>query len=101
VLRTSGNKYPWFSGKLKIYVKKKQLFVCFKNFKTGCLWDNIYFCSELVKTTVKCDRLYCLKFVDENLRSELKEFWNYVSKLKVAGSGGETYLLHLQIDGIS
>jgi hypothetical protein len=91
----------WFSGKLKIYVKKKQLFVCFKNFKSGCLYDNISFCSELFKTTVKCDRLRWLKFIDENLRSQPKIFWNYMSKLRGCWGGGGAVLLRLQIVGIS
>jgi hypothetical protein len=73
--------------------------VCFKNCKTGCLYDNSSFCSELVKTTVKCDRLPWPKFSDENLKSQPKEFWNCVQT--DWRGGGEADLLHLQIYGIS
>jgi hypothetical protein len=66
-----------------------KLFVCFKNFKTGCLYNNISFCSKLVITTGKCDKLRCLKFIDE---------------LCVQTNGereGGADLFHLQIDGLS
>jgi hypothetical protein len=37
---------------------------------------------KLIKTTIKADRLVWLTYIDENLKTQPKNFWKYISKFK-------------------
>jgi hypothetical protein len=60
-LITNSSTFPrWFSSSLK-HIKKKNRFF---------------------KTTTKADRLAWLTYIDENLKTQPKHFWKYISKFK-------------------
>jgi hypothetical protein len=37
---------------------------------------------KLVKTTIKADRLAWLTYIDENLKTQTRQSWKYISKFK-------------------
>jgi hypothetical protein len=49
----------------------------------------------LVKVTIKNDRLKWLKSVDENLKSQPKQFWKYVASFRKRNSNS----IELEVDG--
>ncbi|PNF20051.1 hypothetical protein B7P43_G05268 [Cryptotermes secundus] len=58
--------------------------------------DNYHpFYRKLVKTTIKSDRLRWLKSVDENLKSQPKQFWKYVASFRKRNSNS----IQLEVDG--
>jgi hypothetical protein len=89
------HKYrPWFSGKLKAYIKKKNYFYrCYKKFKTDCFYYKFSFYWKLVKTTIETDRFHWLKSINKHLKSHPKHFWKYVSQFRK----NSTDLIHLDV----
>jgi hypothetical protein len=88
------HKYPaWFSGKLNAYIKKKNNFR--RRYQTDCFYGKFLFHRKSVKTTIKPDRVRCLKSADENLKCHPKQFWKYVSQFRKKN----TDLLHHDMDG--
>jgi hypothetical protein len=81
--------YPaWFSGKLKVNIKKKNYFYRrYKKFKADYFCGKFSFHRKLVKTTIKTDRFDWLRSVDENLKYHAKQFWNYVSQFRKRNTG--------------
>jgi hypothetical protein len=71
---------------------RSNYFWLFKNLKTDRLYDELSCCCKSVKITIRFDRLHWLKPVDENLQSQHKKIWNYVSKY--------SEFLQLEIGGI-
>jgi hypothetical protein len=67
---------PWFSSLLKFYIKKKNRY--FRKYKKS-KFDNHYsaftYYRKLVKTTIKTDRLRWLQSVEDNLKTQPKDFW--------------------------
>ena len=94
----SKHKYPvWFSGRLKAYIRKKNYFYRrYKKLKTDCLYENFSYYRKLVKSTIKSDRSRWLKSIDENLKSNPRQFWKYVSQYRARNSD----LTHLDVDGV-
>jgi hypothetical protein len=78
------HKYPdWFSGKLKIYIKKKNYFYRrYKKYTSDCFYDKFSYYRKLVKATAKTDGFRWLQSVDKNLKSHPKQFWKYVSQFR-------------------
>jgi hypothetical protein len=93
----SKSEFPhWYSGSLRYYIKKKNYFYRrFKKEKTDSLYQNFSFYRKLVKATTKSDRLRWLTSIDENLKSQPKQFWKYVASFRKRNS---TYI-QLEVDG--
>jgi hypothetical protein len=68
---------------LKHYINKKNhFFRCYKKTKSATHYFSFSFFHKLVKVTIKSGRQHCLKSVDDNLISQPKQFWKYVSNLR-------------------
>jgi hypothetical protein len=71
------SKFPhWFSSALRCYIWKKDYY--YKRFKkknSDYFYSKFSFYRELVKATIKSDRLTWLKSIDDNLKSQPKQFW--------------------------
>ncbi|PNF33582.1 hypothetical protein B7P43_G14684 [Cryptotermes secundus] len=63
--------------------------------KTECLYQKFSFYRKLVKITIKSDRLRWLKTVEENLKSQPKQFWKYVASFKKRNPNS----IQLEVDG--
>ncbi|PNF20040.1 hypothetical protein B7P43_G05817 [Cryptotermes secundus] len=90
-------KFPhWYSSSLKYYIRKKNYFYRrFKKKKSDCLYQKFSYYRKLVKSTIKSDRLRWLKSVDENLKSQPKQFWKYVASFRKRNSNS----IQLEVDG--
>jgi hypothetical protein len=82
-VKPRSSSFPhWFSKSLVYCIKKKNQF--FKKYERS---KSDYYCSifsyyrKLIKTTIETDRLVWLKTID-NLRTQPKYFWKYISKFK-------------------
>jgi hypothetical protein len=94
----SNSKFPhWYSLSLRYYITKKNYFYrCFKKKKkSDCLYQKFSYYRKLVKVTIKSDRLRWLKSVDENLKSQPKQFWKYVASFRKRNSNS----IQLEVDG--
>jgi hypothetical protein len=61
-------------------------------------WDfesTLSYYRKMVKSTIKSDMLVWLKSIDNNLKHQPKQFWNYVSKLRKDSDSPAQY----QVDG--
>jgi hypothetical protein len=81
-VKPKNSSFPhWFSKSLIYYIKKNSVF--FKKYKK-CKSDYYYgifsYYRKLVKITIKADRLDWLKTTDNNLRTQPKNVWKYISK---------------------
>jgi hypothetical protein len=47
-----------------------------------------------VKSTIKSDRLVWLKSIDDNLKYQHKQFWNYVSKFRKDSDNPAKFQVH-------
>jgi hypothetical protein len=81
-------KFPhWYSSSLKYYIRKKNYFYRrLKKKKSDCLYQILSFYRKIVKATIKSDRFRWFKSLDENLKSQPKQFWKYVSSIKKRNS---------------
>jgi hypothetical protein len=94
----ANSKFPhWYSSTLKYNIGKKKLFFTDvkKKKKSDCLYQKFSFCRKFVKATIKSDRLRYLKSVDENLKSQSKQFWKYVASFRKRNSNS----IQLEVDG--
>jgi ribosomal protein L24E len=89
-------KYPsWFSATLRYFIRKKNYYhKRFKKKNTDYFYNQSSKYRNLVKTTIKPDRLAWLKSTDENLKRQPTEFWEYVSTLRKSNSA----LMQLHVD---
>jgi hypothetical protein len=84
------HKYPnWFSGKLKVYIKKNYFYRRYKKYK-AVFYDKYSFYRKLVTATIKPH------FVNKNLKSHPKQFWEYESQFRKTNTG----LIHFEINYI-
>jgi hypothetical protein len=61
---------------------KNQYFRRYKKSTSDHHYNAYSYYRKLVKTTVKTNRLCCLNSMDDDLKTQPKNFWNYVSKFK-------------------
>jgi hypothetical protein len=67
----NSSTYPhWFSSSLKHYINKKSNFLKkYKKSNSDYYYSMFSYYRKLVKTTIKADRLACLAYIDENLKT--------------------------------
>jgi hypothetical protein len=75
------SKFPhWFSSALQYYIWKKDYYYRrFKKKNSDYFYSKFSFYRKLVKATIKSDRLRWLRSTDDNLKSQSKQFWKYVT----------------------
>jgi hypothetical protein len=75
------SKFPhWFSSDLRHYIWKKDYYYRrFKKKNSDYFYNKFSFCRKLVKATIKSERIRWLKSIDDNLKSQPKQFWKYVA----------------------
>jgi hypothetical protein len=78
-----------------ILKEKNYFYRRYRKKQTDCLFHYFSFYRKLVKATIKTDKLRWLKSIDENLKSQLKQFWKYVTSFRKRNS---TYI-QPEIDG--
>jgi hypothetical protein len=95
---TKKSKFPhWFSSSLRYYISKKNYYYRrFKKKKSDCLYNKFSFYLKLVKTTIKLDRFRWLQSIDDNLKTQPKQFCKCVATHRKRNS---TYI-QLEVDGI-
>ena len=73
-------KFPsWFSSDLKFYIRKKNdHHRPYKKTKSGFHYDLFSYYRKLVKITIKADRRIWLSNINDNLKSNPKQFWKFV-----------------------
>jgi hypothetical protein len=75
---------------------EKELFLqTLKKINPTCLYQNFSFYRKLVKATLTSERLRWLKFVDKNLKPQLKQFWKYAASFSERNSTS----IQLETDG--
>jgi hypothetical protein len=83
-VKSKSPSFPhWFSKSFKNYITKKINFLKkYKKSKSDYYHSIFSYYCKLTKITIKADRLDLLKTIDDNLRTQPKHFWKYISKLK-------------------
>jgi hypothetical protein len=73
------SEFPhWFLSALWYYIWKKDYY--YRRFKKKN--SDYSFYRNLAKATIKSDRFRWFKSVDDNLKSQPKEFWKYVTSYR-------------------
>jgi hypothetical protein len=91
----TNSKFPhWYSSFLKYYIRKKIIFTVVSKKTSDCLYQKFYFYSKPVIATIKPDRLRLLKSLNENLKSQPKQFWKYVASFRKINSNS----IQLEVD---
>jgi hypothetical protein len=83
-VKPKNSTFPhWFPKSLKkLHQEKNQFFKKYKKSKSDYYYSIFSYYHKLVKITIKADRFDWLKTIDNNLKTQPKHFWKYISKFK-------------------
>jgi hypothetical protein len=79
VIRKSRFRH-WFSHSLIYYIRKNNYFYRrYKKSKKEYYYSKFFHYRKFVKITIKCDRLYWFKKIEDDLKTQPTKVWRYGS----------------------